>query len=96
MASHVRLQVVVTCDDSDRLFHAALSGARADGRTVGAYNDARRRSVHEMAFDVESVLRRALDQAGCSVKVIDNVVISEMSSEFVEPFDDVVVFDRHR
>lgn len=59
--------LAIDCRDTDLLFHTALARARAAGQTVGAYNEARRRSPHELQHDVETILRSALDEAGCTL-----------------------------
>jgi hypothetical protein len=75
VSTAITLQMTVECDDADRLFHAAIGRAKSIGMTVGAFNEARRRSIHEMAFDVESVLKASLAEAGCRLSVVDNVVV---------------------
>ncbi len=80
MSTAITLQMTVECEDADRLFHAAIGRARSMGMTVGAFNEARRRSVNEMAFDVESLVKASLADAGCDVRVADNVVVLPGSS----------------
>jgi hypothetical protein len=66
------IRLAIDCLETDLLFHTALACARTEGQTVGAYNEARRRSSHEMVHDVETVLRAALTDAGCRLAALDS------------------------
>lgn len=72
MKSSFDCRLVIDCTDTDLLFHSALARARETGATVGAYNETRRRSPHEMVYDVETILRAALADAGCRLVSLDH------------------------
>ncbi len=90
----IHAAAVVRATNESLLLDAALKHAARRGLTPGSYLDVRRTAPDVIAFDVETILEGALNDAACSLVSLKTAVSATRKAGEPSVFGDVILVDR--